>query len=213
LLSKKYFKDLKSQIIGPVVKRFCNKIDPNSLTKIGLYLGIAAGIFFMFGNIEHAALFMILSGVFDNLDGELARECKKSTRFGKFLDSTCDRIVDFSIIFGITWYIAVSDILFWPFNNLVLSDNLTWALGVIAIFSSSLVSYLRSLGEKEKINATLGLADRGGRFFLIFIFTLMEIFVAEGLIIYGILFVTILSSHTAWQRYKFIRKKLEQNSG
>lgn len=212
MLSKDELKNLKSQIIGPIVKRFCNKIDPNSLTKTGLYLGIVAGIFFMFGNIKCAALFMILSGIFDNLDGELARKCKGTTKLGKFLDSTYDRIVDFSLIFGITIYLAILNIPLYPFK-FILSDNLIWSLGIFAIFSSLLVSYIRALGEKEGISATLGIADRGGRFFLIFIFALMEIFVAEGLIIYGILFVAILSLHTVWQRYEFISKKLKQNSG
>ena len=213
MLLKEYLKDLKSQIVRPFVKKFCNKLNPNIVTKAGLCLGITAGILFIFGEFIYAVVLMVFSGVFDLLDGELARECKKSTEFGKFLDSTCDRIVDFAMILGITWHITVADTSLWLFNNFVLSNNLIWLLGTSAIFFSFLVSYIRALGERGKINATLGLADRGGRFFLIFIFALMEIFVAEGLIIYGVLFVTILSLHTVWQRYSFISKKLKQNSG
>ena len=215
MLSKEYFKDLKSQIIRPVVKRFCNKIDPNSLTKIGLCLGIMAGASFMFGKITYAIMFMILSGIFDNLDGELARGCERETKLGKFLDSTYDRVVDSAIILGITWHVAVTteNSVFWLFDNFILSNNFIWLLGTSAIFFSFLVSYIRALGEKEGKSATLGVADRGGRFFLIFIFTLMEIFIAKGLIIYGILLVAILSLHTVWQRYKFVSKALKQDSG
>jgi phosphatidylglycerophosphate synthase len=71
-------------------------ITPNHLTTLRLGVGIAAAAAFVRGSYEWfniGALLLILSNFLDHADGELARICGKSSRFGHCYDLACDAAV------------------------------------------------------------------------------------------------------------------------
>ncbi|MEM2085917.1 MAG: CDP-alcohol phosphatidyltransferase family protein, partial [Archaeoglobaceae archaeon] len=106
MLSK--FKLEVTEKLTPVGRFIGKMLTPNQITFIGLILGLFAFISIFYGIILLGAIFVLLSGVFDLLDGLVARTQRMATNFGGFLDSVFDRYVDVLIfialgLYGIDW--------------------------------------------------------------------------------------------------------------
>ena len=141
-------------------------IRPNMLSIIGLLIGVFAAITFAlpqyFINSPVWAwlppFLYFLSGYFDLMDGNVARETGTSSKFGGFLDSTLDRIADAAAIVGL----MIGNMLW------VGSSKLNYILGFINLTVTILISYTRSRAENEGvIMKGVGLMERGERFFMI----------------------------------------------
>jgi len=60
----------------------------------------------LLGHFIIGGVLVLVSGLFDLLDGALARFTKRTTKFGAILDSTVDRISEAAILCGLLiWYI------------------------------------------------------------------------------------------------------------
>jgi CDP-L-myo-inositol myo-inositolphosphotransferase len=85
---------------------FRTSLTPNHLTVISFFLALVAGLVYTVGRpvffIIGGCLSM-LSTVFDNADGQLARAKNMTSRYGAFLDLFLDRIADFIVLTGITF--------------------------------------------------------------------------------------------------------------
>jgi CDP-diacylglycerol--glycerol-3-phosphate 3-phosphatidyltransferase len=128
---------------------------PDGLTLIGLALILATAVVLALGhNVWGGALF-IIAGIFDALDGTLARVTNRQTRFGAFLDSTCDRYADAAILFGVMV----------PF--LQKGQQIEVMLAFIALVGSVLVSYTRARAEGLGLECKVGLLTRFERFIII----------------------------------------------
>ena len=151
--------------LRPQTNKFTNQIgekieiDPNIVTIIGLFISIFSGVLYASGNLAAGALFIILSGFCDMIDGAIARSHNRRTKFGGFLDSTCDRFADAAIIIGIIYSGFVDPI-----------------LGALAIHASLTVSYVRSRAEQEGITCTVGIAERAVRMIILMIGALIGYF-------------------------------------
>lgn len=109
-------------------------VTPNMLTAAGLAACILAGVLAALGRLWLAAVFVLLEGMFDSLDGELARCAGTATPLGPFIDSAADHYGDFAISLGIAWY-ALSQ---------APVDRATALLVFAALFGSVVGSHLRS---------------------------------------------------------------------
>jgi len=69
---------------------------PNLLTLLNLYMGFVSILESLSGNYHKAAIFIIIAGLFDSLDGRIARLFNESSNFGREFDSVAD-IVSFGI--------------------------------------------------------------------------------------------------------------------
>src|ERR1700746_1899367 len=67
-----------------------NRMVPNVLTLLALCAGMTAMRFAMAGNFEGAVFAIIAAGIFDGLDGRMARLLKATSSFGAELDSLSD---------------------------------------------------------------------------------------------------------------------------
>ena len=74
---------------------------PNRVTVLGLLITFGAGILIAFEYPLAGGITVLAAGIFDLLDGALARETGRSTRFGAFLDSVTDRIGETCVLGGI----------------------------------------------------------------------------------------------------------------
>ena len=63
---------------------------PSLFTTLNLFCGFLAIVDASQGRIENAAWFIILAGIFDSLDGVMARITRSSSQFGVELDSLAD---------------------------------------------------------------------------------------------------------------------------
>ncbi len=142
------FRSQANEITKEVGKRI--PIDPNIMTLIGLFVSIFAGVLFASGNLVAGAIFILLSGVCDVIDGAIARSQHSETRFGGFLDSTCDRFADAAIIIGLLY-----------------SGYANPIIAALAIHSSLTVSYVRARAENENVECSVGIAERAERLLII----------------------------------------------
>src|SRR5262245_34236977 len=88
-----------------------SRIHPNVLTFIGLLINIWAAVLLSRGPSQFfaAGLVIIGAGLFDMVDGRVARETNRVTRFGGFFDSVLDRYSDLALLIGLlVWYGSVN---------------------------------------------------------------------------------------------------------
>src|SRR5260370_15177493 len=78
-----------------------SKIHPNVLTFLGLLINIGAAALLAVGQFRWAGVVIIGAGLFDMVDGRVARETNRVTRFGGFFDSVLDRYSDLALLMGL----------------------------------------------------------------------------------------------------------------
>lgn len=127
-------------------------LSPDTLTLLGLAATVGAGLAFASLNSRLAASMMILGGVFDLLDGIVARARNKASRSGAFFDSTLDRIGDLCIYSGLAIGMATQ-------ANRAGLLLVLWALG-----ASYITSYSRARAEQELERLSIGFMERPERF-------------------------------------------------
>ncbi|MEI6186080.1 MAG: CDP-alcohol phosphatidyltransferase family protein, partial [Dehalococcoidia bacterium] len=79
-----------SDPLVPLISRL--RLTPDILTTIGLVINLLAAVVIGFGHLVAGALIFLLAGLFDLLDGALARHMQKTSSFGALFDSTVDRV-------------------------------------------------------------------------------------------------------------------------
>src|ERR1700739_4598542 len=140
------------------------RINPNVLTFLGLVINIAAA--FLFGhanaaNADHmfffAALVIFGAGIFDMVDGRVARRTNQVTVFGSFFDSVIDRYSDVVLFFGLLVYYARIN----HFRYVVLT--------AFVMVTSLMVSYTRARAEALIGSCKVGFMERPERIVLIII--------------------------------------------
>ncbi len=133
-------------------------ITPSTITMLSLFLGLISGFLIYRGNFIAALVFLLFSGIFDSFDGALARVSGRTTKFGAVLDSTVDRIVEFSIVMGIFLFISHTS----PQNTLKAA-----VLSMIAYSASVWVSYVKARAEGVGVSPAVGILQRRHRIALL----------------------------------------------
>lgn len=169
------------------------KLTPNRITILALLIGIGAGILFAFEQPVWAAVLIVFCGVFDIMDGKVAVQTKKQSKFGAIFDSTLDRYSEFFIYLGLAVH----------FRN-------HWGLWVVffTFLGSAMVSYTRARAEGLGIECRIGIMQRAERMILIFLGSLLgSLFKVFNPVIIGVLgFIALVSNITALQRTFYVRK-------
>ncbi len=162
LLGRKIIFTIFKPIIWLILKL---NISPNILTIIGLLINIGATVIFIYGAefgqreelvyVSWAGLTILLGGVFDMLDGLIAKEHGKMTKFGALFDSVIDRYSELFMFFGIAYFLVSHDYF--------VSSVLTF----LALIGSVMVSYTRARAEGLNISCSVGIMQRPLRIVLI----------------------------------------------
>jgi CDP-diacylglycerol--serine O-phosphatidyltransferase len=129
---------------------------PNAITLLNLVAGSIAVIFALEGDLGNAAIFILIAGVFDFLDGFAARLLKAWSDIGKQLDSLAD-VVSFGVAPAMIAFVMMKKAL--PGLNLPLSDISTTPWNWILLLSPFIIpafSALRlakfNLDERQTVN-------------------------------------------------------------
>jgi CDP-diacylglycerol--glycerol-3-phosphate 3-phosphatidyltransferase len=140
------------------------KISPNILTFLGLVINTVAAVFFGFANSENgvrmflfAGLVIIGAGIFDMVDGRVARQTNQVTVYGAFFDSVIDRYSDVVLFFGLLVYYARGNRFFYV------------VLVAFVMVTSLMVSYTRARAEALIGSCKVGFMERPERIVLIII--------------------------------------------
>ncbi|VVB91922.1 Archaetidylinositol phosphate synthase [uncultured archaeon] len=177
--------------LRPLAKKFV-ATNPNTLTVLGLLISFISAFFFARDEVVIAGIFLLLSGFFDALDGEVARENKQVTSFGGFLDSVCDRFADAAIIIGAIY------------GGLTVIQSIPgWLIGTVAIVGSFMVSYTRARAEAAGASASVGIGERAVRVMIIVAGAFID------MVNWAVLIVAVLSFITVFQRIVHVRKVLK----
>lgn len=169
----------------PLISRL--RLTPDIMTTIGLVLNLVAAVVIGFGHLLWGGIIFLLAGLFDLLDGALARYLEKTTKFGALFDSTVDRITEGALFLS---FIFVTGVGVWPYN-------VTWQLVLIflALIGSFLTSYIRSRAEGLDIDCTVGLFTRVERVIILALGLLLsQVFIALAIVV-------VLSFVTVGQRF------------
>src|SRR5881394_1329437 len=98
-------KDGFVKLTGPAARGLITAgIHPNTITTIGTLIVIGSGVAFGTGAVRLGGFLLLFSGLFDILDGLVARHGGKMTTFGAFYDSTLDRIGEGAVFSGLIFY-------------------------------------------------------------------------------------------------------------
>jgi CDP-diacylglycerol--glycerol-3-phosphate 3-phosphatidyltransferase len=140
------------------------RISPNVLTFIGLIINIVAAFLFGHANAAnadrmffYAGVVIFCAGLFDMVDGRVARRINKVTVFGSFFDSVIDRYSDVVLFFGLLVYYGRIN----KFRYVVLV--------AFVMVTSLMVSYTRARAENLIEQCKVGFMERPERIVLIII--------------------------------------------
>jgi len=162
---KPLFNNLLRPIVHPVVRI---GIRPNHLTVVGLAFFFIASWFVYKGMWETACIVTIAGSLFDGFDGVVARESNQKSTFGAILDSSCDRLTEILLIFGVLGYFLTS--LAASLDREFLSLSLrSWGILFCysAITMSLMVSYVKARCEGAGVSCNRGLLQRPERIILL----------------------------------------------
>ncbi len=121
---------------------------PNAITVVSLFLSIAGGLCFAFGEIGFGGWLYMFGGTFDVFDGRLARATGRSSRAGAFLDSNLDRWGEAAVLLGLAIF----------FNG-----GRGAPLSGFALVTSLMVSYTKARGESLGVACGEGGMQRAER--------------------------------------------------
>ncbi len=124
-------------------------ITPNTLTVVGLGITAVGAFLVGVGLLAAGGLVLIIAGLFDLLDGAVARVTGKVYRYGAFLDSTTDRYSEAIAYMALLYYFIYND----PARA---SRGVEPLLVLMALSGSLLVSYIRARAQ------SLGFVCDGG---------------------------------------------------
>lgn len=159
------------------------KLSPNWFTIAGLVLNVIVAVVIASGSLLISGILLIGAGLFDMVDGAVARASNQITRFGGFLDSTLDRYSEAVIYFGLLIY-------FQRFDAGSAAIPLVYATAI----GSLMVSYARARAEAAGISAEVGLFARPERVIL------LAVFLVVHHPVWAVWILAILTNFTAFQR-------------
>ena len=133
------------------------KIRPNHLTFFGFLISMGVAYYFAVGQFRLAGLVLILAGLFDMVDGMVARKLGQETPFGAFFDSIMDRYSDLIMYLGLIIFYGRAD----RINYVVL-------VGIV-MMGSVLTSYARARAECQIPKCKVGFLERPERIVLLLI--------------------------------------------
>ncbi len=142
--------------VSPLVERLIRAdVRPNTITTIGTGLVLISAVAYGAGQIRLGGVLLLLSGVTDTLDGQVARRRAMVTTFGAFYDSTLDRVGDGATFIGIGAFLLTAPDVAYRVPAVIAC--------MVAILSSLLVSYARARAEGLGLECKVGIAQRAER--------------------------------------------------
>ncbi|HUL01667.1 MAG TPA: CDP-alcohol phosphatidyltransferase family protein [Gemmatimonadales bacterium] len=177
-----------TRLLGPLAQVLVRlHIRPNAITTVGTLIVVCSAVAYGFGHVRWGGFLLLLSGVFDMLDGRVARDGGMKTTFGAFYDSTLDRLGESAVFTGIAVYFLQGGIA---------PERLTLAVVAccVALAGSLTVSYARARAEGLGLEGNVGIAQRAERILLLGGATMFFGAARQGMLLLGIVMILALVS-------------------
>ena len=202
-----FLQKLIYRIINPVINAMIKiGVTPNIVTFTG-FIGncLAATLFVCAAFMEADAmawigwggLVLILSGLFDMMDGRLARQGNMSSTFGAFWDSTLDRYSELISLGGLAAFWFVAD------------ENLWGVVTLLALTGSIMVSYVRARAEGLGLECKVGFMQRPERVVALSVGAIITGLTDSGIAVcIAVALIALLANITAFWRVWYCYKQL-----
>ena len=174
------------------LSRIAKKIplSPNTLTIAGFLVTVIAALMIP-RNIRVGGMLILIGGIFDLLDGVVARTKGQVTKFGAFLDSILDRYSDAFLFIAISWYFLTK-------------ENLTGILISLGTLTGAfLISYARARAEGLGQTCHVGIMERPERIILLAFATI------TGWLLPVLWIMLVLTHITVLQRIYYVWKAIK----
>ena len=202
-------------VINPIVKGMVHiGITPNFITTTGFVLNVAAAVLLVYASLNHphelsylgwSGGIILFAGLFDMMDGRVARVGGMSSTFGALYDSVLDRYSELVTLIGISIWLSNA--------GYVWGSIITY----VALIGSIMVSYVRARAEGLDIECKVGLMQRPERVVLtaaglIFtgIFADTESFDPVLILIVPLFLIAVLANLTAFWRIIHCYRQLKK---
>src|SRR5215207_124076 len=135
------------------------RVNPNWVTTVGVFVNLAGGAAYFLFHIRLGGALVLLGGLLDIVDGQVAVRTGRQTVFGSFYDSTPDRIAEIVVMLGVmSLYLGREPNIGEPWMAYVVAS---------AMAGSLMVSYTRAKAEALGIDCRVGLMQRAERILLL----------------------------------------------
>lgn len=218
------------KIIDPFVRFMIRLgVTPNMVTAIGFFLNVGVALIFItgaekgergdFSYVGWGGGLILFAGLFDMIDGQVARTGNMSSRYGALFDSVLDRYSELVMFLGICYYLIA--------HHYFMSSLMAF----IALIGSMMVSYIRARAEGLGIECKEGLMQRpervitvgvsailcgifanywGGNFILHVESLPFPVFETMTVFTLPISIVAVLANYTAYTRMVHCKRELEK---
>jgi len=174
-------------------------LTPDALTWLGFLLTIGAAVLIVFGHLLAAGAVVLAAGLFDMLDGALARLTNRVSRFGGILDSTLDRLSEAAVLLALlTLSLQEGRVLYGVLIGVVLLGSL-------------MVSYIRARIEAMDIECKAGFFTRPERVVVIALGLMLNQF--DYALLSALSIVALFSWITVVERLVYAWRQTRQKSG
>jgi len=204
------------KIITPVVNGMIKiGITPNFITTTGLALNIVAACVLVYagmykpGDLAYvgwSGAIILFAGLFDMMDGRVARVGKMESTFGALYDSVLDRYSELITLFGLFYYLVLTGYLWGSIITFV------------ALIGSVMVSYVRARAEGLGLECKVGFMQRPERVVLtslaaIFCGVFLDLVLFDPMLILIIPMgvIAVAANLTAFARLAYCHKQLNTN--
>lgn len=182
------------KVLDPVVNVLVAfHVSPLLVSVFGLAFSVWGGIVVARGWLLMGGVFLLLAGLCDVLDGDVARRLGKASRFGAFIDSMLDRVSEFVYFGGILMYVVRRPSGFEVYEPVVI---------MMALMGSVLTSYARARAEGVGIECKVGIMERPERI------ALMAIGLIAGyrFLMAVMILLAATSLYTVFQRIRHVHR-------
>jgi CDP-diacylglycerol--glycerol-3-phosphate 3-phosphatidyltransferase len=173
------------------------RVRPNTITAMSAFVIVGSAVSFGLGQPRLGGLWLLVAGLLDVLDGQVARVSGMVSKFGAFFDSSLDRLGEAVLFTGIAIDLVTSPDQWLPVLGLVFT--------LATLTGSFLVSYTRARAEGLGLEMRVGLVQRADRILGVGVPTLVFGAGPHGvllLVIVGVL--AMLSWTTVAQRVAYV---------
>ncbi len=168
-------------------------VTPNVVTISSFVLGIFAGILLAFDQKIAGVTFLILMGLADILDGQLATTRKLTSPFGAVLDSTVDRYSEAFVFMGLGVHFFQLE-----------QPGFILIVG-FAMLGSISASYVKAKAEALGYDCSVGLMQRSERI----VFLVIGLLFSGLLLKFVLIFMAVMTNATVIQRVMYVKKTIE----
>lgn len=173
----------------------------NHMTVVGAMIVFVAAGLIASGRPLQGGLVMLGGGIFDMLDGAVARARGTSGKAGAFLDSTLDRLSDGVLLGSVVIYL-LGDVVDEAntFLSIPLDAGSLTSVGVgltlVCMVLAFLTSYIRARAEGLGLSCSVGIAERTERTIL-----LAAALILPGMLLPFLALLALVSAITVVQRF------------